>query len=88
MKEKKKKKPVKIKNLSDVYKDTTAIISSGLNQMGIKYEKDEPWSDLAKKCSKDLKLKAAIDESVKLFKKYEFEQSFSVSVNGDVLGGK
>tara|TARA_R110000824_G_scaffold144690_1_gene312707 strand:- start:1721 stop:1987 length:267 start_codon:yes stop_codon:yes gene_type:complete len=88
MTEKKKKKPVKIKNLSDVYKDTTALISSGLNQMGIKYEKDEAWGDLAKKCGKDLKLKASIEESVKLFKKYEFEQSFSVSAKGDVLGGK
>ena len=56
--------------------------------MGIKYEKDEAWGDLAKKCGKDLKLKASIEESVKLFKKYEFEQSFSVSAKGDVLGGK
>tara|TARA_R110002051_G_scaffold58024_1_gene107045 strand:+ start:12609 stop:12872 length:264 start_codon:yes stop_codon:yes gene_type:complete len=87
MNEKKKKKPVKIKNLSDVYKDTTALISSGLNQMGIKYEKDEPWGDLAKKCGKDLKLKASIEESAALFKRYEFEQTFTVVVGGDVLGG-
>ena len=45
-KKKKEEKPPKVKNLGDVHKETLEAISKGINQVGIEWQKDEPWEDL------------------------------------------
>jgi len=87
MNEKKKKKPPakpKDKNLSEIYAETVDLLSKGLNQMGITYDKTEPWEEVAAKCGKDPKLKAALEENIRLFKQNECRQTFSISFEPDL----
>lgn len=78
---KKKKKP---KNLSEVYADTVELIAAGLNQMGVKFDRHEPWDEIAKeRFGKDLKRKQSIEENALLFKQYENQQDFHISVKGE-----
>jgi hypothetical protein len=78
-KKKKEEKPPKVKNLGDVHKETLEAISKGINQVGIEWQKDEPWEDLAKKCkAKNPKLAQQLEDAAKQFIAHEHHQCFHV----------
>lgn len=80
-----KTKPAKVKNLGDVHTETIDAISKGINQLGIDWQKDEPWDDLAIRVkAKNPALAKKLEDAAKMFVAHEHHQSFSVDGGDDL----